>query len=146
MEGDCERLCICAGHDNIQCSATSCLVNEVCTIKNGAKGCFPSSPVTCSVYGDPHYITFDGKAYSFQGTCNYTIAKTCSAGGVQFTLTARNEEMRNYASSSLNSVALDVDGFHLAIRKKKLVYVSMLFLLVKKVTRIWHTNESITLY
>ncbi|XP_058273847.1 MAM and LDL-receptor class A domain-containing protein 2 isoform X6 [Hemibagrus wyckioides] len=124
MDDNCESLCMCAGQGNIQCSAVSCLTHEVCKVENGVIGCFPSSPVTCSVYGDPHYITFDGKAYSFQGTCNYTIAKACDAGAVQFTLTARNEELRNYTSSSLNSVALDVDGFHLAIRQNKLVYVN----------------------
>ncbi|KAM9439245.1 uncharacterized protein Hap1MRO34_026562 [Clarias gariepinus] len=124
MEGDCEKLCTCAGHGNIECSATYCLASDVCKVKNGAVGCFPSSPVTCTVYGDTHYITFDGKAYSFQGTCNYTIAKTCIADAVQFTLTVRNEGLRNYTSSSLNSVALVVDGFHLAIRKNNLVYVN----------------------
>ncbi|XP_066508130.1 MAM and LDL-receptor class A domain-containing protein 1-like [Hoplias malabaricus] len=122
MEGKCERLCTCAGHGNIHCSATSCLAHEVCKMKEDVLGCFPPNPVTCSVYGDPHYITFDGKAYSIQGTCNYTIATTCTASPAPFTLTARNEGRNN--SSSLNSVALSVDGLHLVIKKNKLVYVN----------------------
>lgn len=135
MEGDCDTLCECQGHGKIHCSPVSCLAGEVCMVQDGIKGCFPSSPVTCSVYGDPHYITFDGKAYSFWGTCNYTIVKTCGPADTQFTITARNEGEENSTSSSLNSVALDMEGFHLTIRKNRLVYVSVLFL---KKTSIWH--------
>lgn len=122
MDGECERLCSCTGHGTVQCTATSCLSHEVCKVKNEVLGCFPSSPATCSVYGDPHYITFDGKAYSFRGTCNYTIATTCTASETQFTVTARNEP-QNY-STTLNSVALHVEDLHLVVRKNKLVYVS----------------------
>ncbi|KAL6468240.1 hypothetical protein MHYP_G00239170 [Metynnis hypsauchen] len=122
MQGDCKKQCLCAGQGTIQCSDASCVAHEVCKVKDEVLGCFPSSPVTCSIYGDPHYITFDGKAYSFRGTCNYTIAKTCTASAASFTLTARNEGRSN--SSSLNSVALDVDGLHLVIRKNRLVYVN----------------------
>ncbi|XP_056336956.1 MAM and LDL-receptor class A domain-containing protein 1 isoform X1 [Danio aesculapii] len=124
MVGECEQQCQCLGHDKIQCSPTSCTADELCMVKDGVKGCFPSSPVTCRVYGDPHYITFDGKAYSFWGTCNYTIAKTCGPTDTQFTITARNEGKQNSATSSLNSVALHMEGLHIVIGKNKLVNVN----------------------
>jgi hypothetical protein len=34
---------------------------------------------TCSATGDPHYRTFDGKAYSFMGHCRYILARDCHA-------------------------------------------------------------------
>ncbi|XP_051984548.1 zonadhesin [Xyrauchen texanus] len=124
MKGECESLCECLGHGNVHCSPVTCLADEVCMVKDGVTGCFPSSPATCSIYGDPHYITFDGKAYSFWGTCNYTIAKTCGPSTIQFTITARNEGQENSVTSSLNSIALDMEGLNLVIRKNRLVYVN----------------------
>ncbi|XP_035683940.1 uncharacterized protein LOC118420950 [Branchiostoma floridae] len=42
--------------------------NAVCGAETG----------TCSAWGDPHFTSFDGTKYDFQGPCRYTFTKDCA--------------------------------------------------------------------
>lgn len=124
---NCSRQCRCEASGQMVCSALSCGEEEVCKIQNGQRGCFPASTALCHIYGDPHYNTFDGKLHHFQGSCNYTVVTACDNSSLGFSITTRNEHRGSPSWTALNSVALSVEGLHIALRKKKEVYVSPSF-------------------
>ncbi|XP_044125172.1 mucin-5AC-like [Bufo gargarizans] len=58
---------------------------NTCTCKNRLWQCTHKPCLgTCSVYGDGHYITFDGKQFTFSGSCEYILAQdNCGENGGQ---------------------------------------------------------------
>ncbi|TFK04916.1 AFG3-like protein 1 [Platysternon megacephalum] len=123
-ETNCESQCNCAGNNAIVCSSKTCAASQICKVQNGILGCYPLDINSCHIYGDPHYITFDGRLYHFQGGCNYTIVETCTNSSEQFSVTTRNEHRGSQAWTALNSVAVTLKNIHIALRKNKEVYVN----------------------
>lgn len=116
------------GDDLVQCKSMRCSDDEICKVKDGVKGCFPLNVTTCRVYGDPHYITYDGAAYTFQGGCSYTLATTCGEGSsVQFTVIGHNTHLphQNLSRSKLEAVTLQVEDLVLTMNQSREAYVSM---------------------
>ncbi|XP_051823059.1 mucin-5AC isoform X16 [Antechinus flavipes] len=78
-EGGCihKDQCPCVHNEaNYQPGETIQVECNTCTCKNRMWECTKEPCLgTCAVYGDGHYITFDGQRYSFSGNCEYTLVQ-----------------------------------------------------------------------
>lgn len=92
---------------------------------DGIQKCYPVGNATCSASGDPHYHSFDGVAFDFQGACTYTLAK--SEELIPFTVNVENEAWGNGKVSVTKMVSINVYGLQLTLlqNKKGLVKVSL---------------------
>ncbi|XP_065216311.1 BMP-binding endothelial regulator protein isoform X2 [Planococcus citri] len=58
----------------------------------------------CTVFGDPHYKTFDGKFYSFQGSCKYQLTGDCV--GQTFSIRVTNDARATKTSSWTRTISI----------------------------------------
>ncbi|KAJ6665054.1 hypothetical protein lerEdw1_005285 [Lerista edwardsae] len=62
-------------------------------------------PAECSVSGDIHFMTFDGRKYTFQATCQYILAKSLTSG--KFAVTLQNAPCgQNQDGACIQSVSI----------------------------------------
>ncbi|XP_056410372.1 IgGFc-binding protein-like [Hyla sarda] len=101
------------GSSRPSCSQVTCRKKEVCKIDHGKATCQGTGEATCWAWGDPHYHTFDGKNYDFQGTCSYIMSKTCDPDLPFFNIETMNENRGSSLVSYLKSINIQVYNYNI---------------------------------
>uniref|UniRef100_A0A3B4Y5L9 Fc gamma binding protein n=1 Tax=Seriola lalandi dorsalis TaxID=1841481 RepID=A0A3B4Y5L9_SERLL len=121
--GQCQEECKCTQDGEVECQKFSCGPNENCKVENGVQKCHPVGKGVCHASGDPHYRSFDGRLFDFQGTCTYTLSKSCGLEGthlVAFSVEVENVQWNQMVNNKVVSVtklvAVKVYGFTLIMR------------------------------
>jgi len=89
-----------------------------CTCQNGEWACSRTecfNGATCSVSGDPHCTTFDGRRHHFQGICKYELAKDCTTRN-RFTVTTVNTPCGG-TTACVSEATVEVPNLNIALKQ-----------------------------
>ncbi|XP_068145487.1 BMP-binding endothelial regulator protein [Drosophila tropicalis] len=121
------RSCRCNGGtircSEMRCPQVKCRGNEELKVPPGE--CCPKcleTAGTCTVFGDPHFKTFDGKFFSFQGSCKYLLAADCLNHNFSIRLT--NDGRGTKRSSWPKTVTLKLGNLRINLGQKLRVKVN----------------------
>ncbi|GAB6018789.1 hypothetical protein CHUAL_000453 [Chamberlinius hualienensis] len=83
--------------------------------------CIEEEGAVCTVFGDPHYRTFDRRVYNFQGSCKYVLTEDCSTK--LFSIRVRNDHRNSRLFSWTKSVLFKINGTKVALLQRMKVKV-----------------------
>ncbi|XP_074510552.1 IgGFc-binding protein-like [Sebastes fasciatus] len=112
-DSQCKEKCACvAATQKVKCERTGCRTGEKCGVVDGVQDCYPISFETCTARGDPHFHTFDGRRFDFQGNCVYRLASACgdTTGLKLFEVSLENNNRGNKRVSYAKVVSVKVYG------------------------------------
>ncbi|XP_052814283.1 BMP-binding endothelial regulator protein-like [Mya arenaria] len=95
------------------------------TLQFDDKECCPTCIETravCTVYGDPHYKTFDGKLYNFQGPCKYILTEDCLKKS--FSVRVRNDAKTSSSFTWTKTVVIFIEGVKIHLLQRLRVKVN----------------------
>lgn len=81
-----------------------------------------TGPGICTVFGDPHYKTFDGKFFSFKGSCKYQLTADCY--NHTFSIRVTNDGRNTKSSAWTKTVTLKLGDVKVNLGQKMRVKVN----------------------
>lgn len=118
----CTRRYTCAAGGQLSFQSSTCPAGQECQVEKGIQGCYPVNHATCMVSGDPHFGTFDGQHFDFQGTCTYEMAGVSSdqKSLESFSVVLHNSGQDKRIGSVVQLVEVKVYGYTIIISKEYL--------------------------
>ncbi|CAL1272678.1 unnamed protein product [Larinioides sclopetarius] len=125
--------CMCRD-GQVQCAVEPCETQIVCpaghTLKARPGDCCPSCVEgekqkydgVCTVFGDPHYRSFDGKIFNYQGSCKYILAKDCT--NRSFSVEVLNEARYSKEYSWTKSITIKANGTKIRLGQYMKIHVN----------------------
>lgn len=80
-----------------------------------------AEPAVCTVFGDPHYRTFDGLLYNFQGPCTYLLAQDCTTRN--FSVRVRNAARLTNNFAWTKAITVLIGSHRISLRQRLRVQV-----------------------
>lgn len=112
----CRQRCVCNEQtQKVACTNSPCGTHEECAVRKGILNCYPRSYGVCMASGDPHYISFDGTKFDFQGTCVYQLTGLCdkNRGLTNFEVWVQNQNRGNIRVAYTTVVYIKVNGMEI---------------------------------